>query len=441
MAGRIGVRLLAIVAEGIRSRVYLKPTAEHEALAATARPEWEPEGDLPNDPRNFWTVQYGLSTFASLFTPRQLVALTTFSDLVGETREKVLADAPAAGLKVQGASLNSGGAGAVAYADAVVTYLGLAVSKLSDAQSSLARWKPSMDQTIATFGRHALPMVWDYAESNAFSGMAGDFGVTLNNMLRVLTESDRIAIGAIYYIDAAKNSFPVLPIVIATDPPYYDNIAYADLSDFFYVWLKRSLSGIWPDLFRRLTTPKAEELVATPYRHGGKEEAEAFFMRGMSEALTAMREAATDYEPLAIYYAFKQSELAEEGIVSAGWASFLRAVVDAGLAVDGTWPVRTELANRMIARDANALASSIVLVCRKRAIDAATITRAEFIRTLKRDLPEGIDDIRKAGVGPVDMQQSVIGPGMGVFTRYAKVLEDDYTAMTVKAALAAINRV
>ncbi|MGH8295896.1 MAG: hypothetical protein ACRETZ_10460 [Steroidobacteraceae bacterium] len=230
-------------------------------------------------------------------------------------------------------------------------------------------------------------------------------------------------------------------LVISTDPPYYDNIGYADLSDFFYVWLKRSLSGIWPDLFRRLTTPKQEELVATPYRHGGKERAEAFFMQGMGEALTAMRDAATDGEPLAIYYAFKQSELSEEGIVSAGWASFLQAVVDAGLAVDGTWPVRTELSNRMIAKDANALASSIVLVCRKRTAAAQTVTRADFLRALKREMPEAVEKIRKASVGPVDMPQSVIGPGMGVFTRYARVLEDDDSPMSVRTALALINRV
>ena len=298
-----------------------------------------------------------------------------------------------------------------------------------------------MDQTIATFGRQALPMVWDYAESNTFSGMAGDFGVSLNNMMRVLRDANPQSAGSIGNINASKNSFPIRPIVISTDPPYYDNIGYADLSDFFYVWLKRSLGGVWPNLFRRLTTPKTDELVATPYRHGGKEEAEAFFMQGMGEALTAMRKAATDAEPLTIYYAFKQSELAAEGVTSAGWASFLQAVVDAGLAVDGTWPVRTELANRMIAKDSNALASSIVLVCRKRGEAAQTVTRAEFIRALKREMPEAVDKIRKAGVGPVDMPQSIIGPGMGVFTRFARVLEDDDSAMGVKTALALINRV
>lgn len=284
-------------------------------------------------------------------------------------------------------------------------------------------------------------MTWDFGEGNPFCSSSGTFSPSIEWVSLCVEEIPASTSGGISNINASKNSFPVRPIIISTDPPYYDNIGYADLSDFFYVWLKRSLGAIWPDLFRRLTTPKGGELIASPYRHGGKEEAEAFFMQGMGEALTAMRKAATDAEPLAIYYAFKQSELAEEGVVSAGWASFLQAVVDAGLAVDGTWPVRTELANRMIAKDANALASSIVLVCRKRGEAAQTVTRAEFIRTLKREMPEAVDKIRKAGVGPVDMPQSIIGPGMGVFTRFARVLEDDDSAMGVKTALALINRV
>jgi putative DNA methylase len=221
----------------------------------------------------------------------------------------------------------------------------------------------------------------------------------------------------------------------------YDNIGYADLSDFFYVWLRASLGKIWPDLFRRLTTPKDGELVATPHRHGGREQAESFFMQGMFEALVAIRSATVEDAPVTIYYAFKQSEVADEGITSAGWASFLQAVVDSGLAVGGTWPMRTELGNRMRGQGSNALASSIVLVCRKRAIDAGVATRAEFVRALKREMPDAIVTIRKAGVGPVDMQQSVIGPGMGVFSRFSKVLEDDDSAMPVRTALSLINRV
>jgi putative DNA methylase len=440
VAGRLGARLMAIVAEGKRNRVYLSPATEQEAAAAAAKPGWVPEGELPNDPRNFWTVQYGLKTFASLFTPRQLVALTTFSDLVGEARKKVLADARAVFPK-DATPLHEGGIGANAYADAVATYLAFAVDKAADRNTTLCAWETKMDRMRNTFGRQALPMVWDYTETNPLSGAGGDIAGTAFAVFEVLANLNSSIVGGISNTDAARSLCPAGSAIISTDPPYYDNISYADLSDFFYVWLKRSLAEIWPDLFRRLTTPKNEELVATPYRHDGKEQADAFFMRGMSEALTAMRTAATDNEPLAIYYAFKQSELAEDGVVSAGWASFLQAVVDAGLAVDGTWPVRTELPNRMIARDANALASSIVLVCRKQPATAQTATRSDFMRALKREMPEAVDKIRKASVGPVDMPQSVIGPGMGVFTRYARVLEDDDAPMSVKTALALINRV
>ncbi|MCA3160410.1 MAG: DUF1156 domain-containing protein [Burkholderiales bacterium] len=435
----LGVRLMAIVAEGNRSRVYLAPTSTQEALAATAKPEWAPEGELPNNPRDFKTPNYGMKTFASLFTPRQLVALTTFSDLVGEAREKALADARAAHLPYT-ARLAEGGTGAEAYADAVATYLAFAVSKSSTRSCSLAIWETGMGRLAGAMGRQAIPMQWSYAETNPIGGAGGDIEGTAISVAENLQNLGIGALGSIKNVVAQKNSFQPTPVVISTDPPYYDNIGYADLSDFFYVWLRRSLSGVWPDLFRRLITPKAEELVATPYRHNGKDAAEAFFMQGMGEALTAMRKAATDGEPLAIYYAFKQSEVAQDGITSAGWASFLQAIVDAGLVVDGTWPVRTEATNALKA-GMNALASSIVLVCRKRSAGASFITRADFIRLLRKELPDAIDDIRKAGVGPVDMQQSVIGPGMGVFSRHAKVLEDDDSAMPVKTALSLINRV
>lgn len=442
MARRLGARLMAVVAENNRSRVFLSPEAKHEQVALSAEPGDVSAiaVDMPDNPRWFSPPGYGMKQYSDLFTPRQLVTLATFSDLVSEARERVLTDAQAAGLVGDPAGMNEGGAGAGAYADAVATYLGLAVSKLSAAQSAVGVWKPSMEQSIAAFGRQAIAMTWDYPESNVFGGAAGDIGTTIRNMMRVLDEHLITTPGQIHNIDATKNNYPVRPVVISSDPPYYDNIGYADLSDFFYVWLRRSLSDIWPALFRRLSTPKAEELVATPYRHGGKDAAESFFMNGMGQALIAVRNAAVDDAPLAIYYAFKQSEAAADGVTSAGWASFLQAVVVAGLVIDGTWPVRTELVTALKAGD-NALASSIVLVCRKRAADASVITRAEFVRVLRRELPEAIDDIRKAGVGPVDMQQSVIGPGMGVFSRHAKVLEDDDSAMTVKTALAIINRV
>jgi putative DNA methylase len=284
-------------------------------------------------------------------------------------------------------------------------------------------------------------MVWDFAEVNVFANAAGDLATSITGMCRVIAGLSSQPIPAcIYSINAPSNSFPVRPVVISTDPPYYDNIGYADLSDFFYVWQRRALIHIWPALFRGLTTPKGSELVATPYRHGGRDQAEAFFIEGMGAALVAVRKAADNATPLAIYYAFKQSEVAEDGVTSAGWASFLQAVIDAGLGVDGTWPVRTERSARSIAINANALASSIVLVCRKRAENAAIVTRAAFMRALRRELPDAVVTIRRGGVGPVDMQQSIIGPGMGIFTRHAAVLEDDDSRMTVRTALSLINR-
>lgn len=437
----LGVCLMAIVAESDRARVYLPPEQSHSAVASQAKPSWEPEGDLPNNPRDFKTPNYGMNTFASLFTPRQLVALTTLSDLVGEARKQVLTDSINAGLSDDSIPLHQGGGAAEAYADAVATYLAFLISRLCDYGSSLATWLTDDNAIRGTFGRQALPMTWDFCEGSPFGDSSAALKTIIKTVSSVIESNHPAGIAHIDLIDAPKNNYPVRPCVISTDPPYYDNIGYADLSDYFYIWLRSSLSTVWPNIFRRLATPKAEELVATPYRHGGKESAEAFFMDGMADALTAMRNAATDDQPLAIYYAFKQSEIVQDGISSAGWASFLQAVVNAGLVVDGTWPMRTESAGRLIGNKANALASSIVLVCRKRPTEASVITREVFIRLLKREMPDAIDDIRKAGVGPVDMQQSVIGPGMGVFSRHAKILMDDDSPMTVKMALADINRI
>jgi putative DNA methylase len=448
MAGRMDARLMAVVAEGNRQRVYLSPALEHESKAKEA------EGDervadarvgsvsqpVPSRLTGGTCYNYGLTSFDKLFTPRQLVALTTFSDLVNEAREKALAESSSAGLP-SAARLAEGGTGAEAYADAVATYLGLIVGRCADAWSTITSWASTGEFIRNTFARQALPMVWDYSECNPFSASTGNFNNGIDWTTEALEAAPASTSGAIVQITAQSNNYPIRPIVISTDPPYYDNIGYADLSDYFYVWHRRTLSSIWPELYRRLATPKDVELVATPYRHGGKETAEAFFIQGMGEALTAMRKAATDAEPIAIYYAFKQSEAAEDGLTSAGWASFLQAIVDVRLVVDGTWPVRTERGARTTGIGANALASSIVLVCRKRGEDASVITRADFIRLLRRELPAAIDAIRKAGVGPVDMQQSVIGPGMGVFSRHAKVLENDDSAMPVKTALSLINRV
>lgn len=442
-AGQMGQVLIAIVAEGKRGRAYVEPLQEHVAISQSAKPDWKPEARLPDNPRDFKTPNYGMETFGDLFTDRQLVVLNTFSDLVHEARAQVQADALATGMNPDETPLRDGGKGAKAYAEAIGVYLGMSVSKASVFLNSLSRWRAGENKTAPAFGRQAIAMVWDYAEINPFAGAGGDFQGVVNGASGVL---DRWS-GYIPHSEESKEwqrdaqtvSYPQ-GTVISTDPPYYDNIGYADLSDFFFCWLKPALRSLYPDLFGILATPKSEELVATPYRHGGVEAAEAFFLDGMSRAIANMADQSSDDYPATIYYAFKQSEVAQEGISSTGWATFLQAVVEAGYAVVGTWPLRTEMATRMIASGTNALANSVVLVCRKKDVSAEIITRAEFIRALKRELPPAIAELQVANIAPADMPQSAIGPGMGVFSRYKAVLESDDSPMSVKTALQLINK-
>ena len=442
-AGRMGKRLMAVVAEGARGRVYLDPTDEMEEVARSATSSYRPDNELPHNPRDFKTPNYGMASFADLFTDRQLVALTTFSDLVAEAREKVLADALAAGMDADVPRLADGGTGARAYADVVATYLGLGVGRATDYWSSNATWVNGGEFIRNTFARQAIPMVWDFAESNPFSSASGNWSDTaigwVARVVETLGSPDTPA--AVVQQDAAGETRLADNAIIATDPPYYDNIGYADLSDFFYVWQRRALREVWPELFRRVLVPKDEELVATPYRHGGKDAAEKFFMDGIGMALANMRQSSTDEFPTTIYYAFKQSEIAKDGLTSPGWATFLQGVFDAGYVIDRTWPVRTERSARSIGIGANALASSIVLVFRKRAGDAPIITRRDFIARLRSELPDALAKIREGGVGPVDMAQATIGPGIGIFTAASKVLEADDSPMTVRTAIALINQV
>lgn len=436
-----GERLMAIVAEGERGRVYLSPTPEQDAIARSAQPDWRPEQEMNQDTSNLVSGRgYGITHWYEIFTPRQLVALTTFSDLVQEARQQVKHDALAAGLPDDGKVLATGGTGATAYSDAVAMYLGMAISKMSDAQSSLCRWKPTMDQSIATFGRQALPMVWDYSEANVFGEMAGDPLVSLKNMMRVVDQLPAKLLGHVFQADAQSQSMSK-DAVVSTDPPYYDNIGYADLSDYFYVWLRCSLKSVFPELFATLVVPKSEELVAAPYRHGSKENAEAFFLDGMTRAMHRLTEQAHPAFPITIYYAFKQSESEDEsGTVRTGWETFLDAVIRAGLAVSGTWPIRTELANKVIGLNANMLASSIILVCRPRPANAPAATRREFLSALKTELPAALAHLQAGNIAPVDLAQAAIGPGMAVFTRYSKVLDTEGKPISVREALALINQ-
>lgn len=436
-AGRLGQRLMAVVAEGHRTRIYLDPTEEMEAVAGQAEPSWTPDAKLPNNPRDFKTPNYGMTTFGNLFTSRQLVALTTLSDLVSEVRELVHTDGIASGMAV-GKPLRDGGNGAAAYAEAVGVYLAFAVDKATDRNTTLCAWETGMDRMRGTFGRQALPMVWDFTETNPLAGGAGDIAGTVESVCEALEKLPAQGKGSVLQIDAASSLVPP-EAIISSDPPYYDNIGYADLSDFFYVWLRRSLRSTYPDLFSSMLVPKAEELVATPYRHGNKENAEQFFLDGMTRAMHRMATEGNQDYPAALYYAFKQAETSDGGVSSTGWATFLEAVLAAGFSVNGTWPVRTELSNRMIGRDANALASSIVMVCRHRPADAPMTTRTDFVRELRRTLPRELKALTDANIAPVDMAQASIGPGMAVFSKYSEVLESDGSKMSVRVALQLIN--
>ncbi|NMZ24832.1 DUF1156 domain-containing protein [Pseudomonas proteolytica] len=436
--GNMGQALIAIVCEGNRSRAFVSPTPEHEALAFSAKPEWIPGNNLPDDPRNFWTVDYGLTTFGDLFTNRQLVGLNTYAALIHEARSQIEADALAVGRSSDPTTLDKGGVGAKAYAEALSVYLAFGVSRLADISNSLCVWSSSANQAVHLFGRQSIPMVWSFAESGLFSNMAGDYRTSLNSIIKVLLRFSPAAIGAEIQCDAQSNEYGS-DAVICTDPPYYDNIGYADLSDFFYVWLNSSLRSVYPEIFSFLATPKEDELIAAPYRHGGKKAAEEFFLNGMTAAISKMASQSSSLYPAAIFYAFKQSEVASEGVSSTGWATFLSAVMTAGYIIVGTWPIRTER-DTGLKVGMNVLASSVVLVCRKKEAEAEIITRAEFIRALKRELPPAIAELQAANITPADMPQSAIGPGMGVFSRYKAVLESDDSPMGVKTALQLINR-
>lgn len=434
-AGRIGSRLMAIVAEGARGRVYLSPTPEHLTVALLERNASAPAETLPRESKGrtaYWCVLYGLTKWGDLFTSRQLAALMTFSDLITEAKKRVLANALSAGIPEP-----------EEYSSAVATYLSFAVSRLADYNSSLATWKPSGEQVMQTYKRQALPMTWDFPESNVL----GESAICWSKAIKYTADNLELT-GAISHMpgwaapaDAASQTVSIGKVV-STDPPYYDNIGYADLSDFFYVWLRRSLKDIYPDLFATIAAPKDEELVAIPYRHGGKIMAEKFFLDGMTKAMHRLCEQAHPAFPVTIYYAFKQSETTDSGgQASTGWETFLEAVIRSGFALTGTWPMRTELGNRMIGSGTNALASSIVLVCRRREATAPTATRREFLTALERELPTAVADLQRGNVAPVDLQQAAIGPGMAIFTRYNKVLDADGKSVSVRDALAMVNQV
>ena len=457
-AGRMGARLMAIVVEGDNGRVYLSPNKQHEDVAnAVDARDAATAAHVPiaNDTRALWCLLYGLTHFDHLFTPRQLVALTTFSDLVGEAIQRVREDALAAGLPDDPTPLRDGGTGATAYAQGVGVYLAIAVSRASDYWNQNATWESSSAFVGHAFTKQAIPMVWDFAETNPFGNSSGNWmGTALEWVPKVVERLPSHQCGATGQVDATVQDLSHSKVV-STDPPYYDNVGYADLSDFFYVWLRRTLREVYPELFATLAVPKAEELVATPYRHGNKEKAEQFFLEGMTKAMRRLAQQAHPAFPVTIYYAFKQAERKGTGasgpqaapestapsVANTGWETFLDAVIEAGFGVTGTWPIRTERGARSIGIGTNALASSIVLVCRKRPEDAPTATRREFVAALKEELPRALAELQKANIAPVDLAQAAIGPGMAIFTRYRQVLDAEGKPVRVREALALINQV
>lgn len=441
VADRMGAHLMAVVAEGKNGRVYISPDDVQILAAQVEKPIEYPEGQLAYYPGHLNTNVYGLNEFHKLFTNRQLTALTTFSSLVAEAQTKAEADAVAAGVINDHIALSAGGSGARAYGEAVGVYLAFVIDKMTDYNSSICSWHNSGEKMRNTFGRQAIPMVWDYAEANPFCSSSGSYDNMLDWVVRCIEQLPAQGNAEVSQFDA-QSDCGLRNIMVSSDPPYYDNIGYADLSDFFYVWMRQSLKDTYPKLFRTMLVPKAEELVATPYRfEGSTEKARDFFEDGMLHTCQQIYQYAREDIPVTIYYAYKQSDTDEDSkTASTGWETMLSAIIRAGFAITGTWPMRTEMANRSIASGTNALASSIVLVCRKRPAEAPQTTRRGFIAELKRELRPALQKLQRSNIAPVDLAQSAIGPGMGVYSRYGRVLEADGSAMTVRSALQIINQ-
>ena len=507
-AERMGQQLIAVVAEGERGRRYCSVDSVDADAAICNEPPWKPQGRNPKKLTGGTVYVYGLDEWWKLFSARQLVALTTFSDLLVEVREQILADAAAAGLADDGEGaaayadtaaaagladdgmglrdggqgsvayadaaaaglagdemglrdggrgsvadavaagladdgmgLRDGGRGAAAYADAVVTYLAFAVDRLVDRNCTICSWDSSRQHARNVFARQAIPMSWDYTENNPIGPSSGSWKNCISGIARALEHLPASSVGGAQQRDAQARVEECSGAVLSTDPPYYDNISYADLSDFFYVWLRRNLGDVWPVECSTLLTPKAEELIANRYRAGSKEEAEDHFESGMAGFMAQVAQSQRVDVPATIYYAYKATETKDGEVRTTGWDTFLQAVLDAGLQVNATWPMRTELGNRLVASKSNALASSIVLACRPRAVSASLATRAEFIAALRNELPEAVRLLQSGNIAPVDMAQSTIGPGIKVFSRYARVVEADGSAMSVSVALGIINDV
>lgn len=441
--GRMGAVLTATVAAGQRKRIYVSPTDRDRAAARVERPSDVPQQliTVPNHDVDRLPM-YGMPHWSDAFTSRQLVALTTFSDLVMEAREHVLRDALAAGMEGDVRPLEEGGTGGVAYADAVATYLGLVVSRLTDYSSTVTTWasNPQMEILRNVFARQLIPMSWDFAEGNPLAGSSGGLDIMIRAVSRAVEKAPSGG-RAVPTAQADATSLNYTGMVLSTDPPYYDNIGYSDLSDFFYVWLRRSLRGVYPRLLSTMLVPKAEELVANAYRHQDAAGARVFFESGFQRMFTAARAGASDEYPITVYYAFKQTESDDKGEVSTGWQAILAAIVESGWMVTATWPMRSERGGRMLSIGTNSLASSIVLALRPRSESASIIDRRGFVAELRATLPNALRDLQLGSIAPVDLAQASIGPGMAVYSKYSEVIEPNGARMPVRAALQQINAI
>ncbi len=443
-SGRIGTQLMAVVANGSNGRLYLSPDEEQTLAANVNRPEEYPDGVIPTNPRWFSPPAFGMVNYSDLFTNRQLTTLTVLSDLVKEVQTEIEKEAIMHGFPDDHIPLRDGGTGARAYSEAISVYLAFAVDRIIAFSVSVSRWSNTNEKVMNCYARQAMPMVWDFPEANILGDCVGGFLPSVDYIADCveMLVNNPVFEGNVKQHDAQQDC-GLRNIMISTDPPYYDNVGYADLSDFYYIWMRRMLKDIYPDVFRTMLVPKADELIATPYRFDGNtQKAKEFFEQGMYKACCQLYSYASDEIPVTIYYAFKQTDSSEgeADTASTGWETMLTAIINAGFSITGTWPMRTEQSTRALGNGTNALASSIVLVCRKRDKNARVCTRRNFVNELKRELRPALQKLQSSNIAPVDLAQSAIGPGMGVYSKYSQVLEADGTAMTVRSALQVINQ-
>lgn len=445
LAGRIGHRLMAVVVDGPNGKAFIS-ASEVEEPDLSGLEQTAPDAEILHWAGCTNVVVYGMKTFPSLFNLRQQLALSTYSSLVVEAREKIRQDAVRAGIPDDGVGLRDGGAGATAYAEAVSVYLSCAIGRVANYWNTVAAWESKGEFVKGAFTTHALPMIWDYCEVNPLTDAGGSWLSALGWIGRAIDLFPAKGKGHALQLDAAKGTVSSSSnTVVSTDPPYYDNVPYSNLSDFFYIWMRPCLRDVFPDVFATRQTPKEDELVASHSLYEDIDDAMKHFTDGMTLALSQIHGKCEETVPVTIYYAFKQSDTGASGTASSGWESFLESVIKAEFVITGTWPVRTERGVRNRAIGSNALASSIVLVCRKRDSKAESISRRDFQRELKDHLKEALDEMIGGAEGvspvaPVDLAQAVIGPGMAVFSKYSAVLEADGSPMSVHTALTLINK-